>query len=211
MSGHDEAAFETAIEVGLTTAGGYERRKPKDYDESLALFPADVAGFLQDSQPTRWGQLEALLGDKTAPTVLDALVKELALKGTLHVLRHGFRCYGKTLRLAYFQPNSGMNPEAAALYGKNRLTITRQVGFTSVIKKPGGGHRRCIIDVTLAVNGLPVVTAELKNPQTGGRAADAVKQYETERDGRDLLFAFKERALVHFAVDPDEVWMTTRL
>ncbi len=211
MSGHDEAAFESTIEVGLTGAGGYERRKPKDYDESLGLFPADVIGFLQDSQPTRWGQLEALLGDKTAATVLDALVKELALKGTLHVLRHGFRCYGKTLRLAYFQPNSGMNPEAAALYGKNRLSITRQVGFKSVMKKPGSGHKRCIIDVTLAVNGLPVVTAELKNPQTGGRAVDAVKQYQTERDGRDLLFAFKQRALVHFAVDPDEVWMTTRL
>ncbi len=211
MSGHDEAAFETAIEASLTSAGGYEPRKPTDYDASLALFPADVIGFLQDSQPTGWGQLEALLGDKTAGTVLDALVKELALKGSLHVLRHGFRCYGRTLRLAYFRPNSGMNPEAMARYGKNRLSITRQVGFTSVLKRPGGGHKRCVIDVTLAVNGLPVVTAELKNPLTGQRAADAVKQYQTERDGRDLLFAFKQRALVHFAVDPDAVWMTTQL
>ena len=57
----------------------------------------------------------------------------------------------------------------------------------------------------------PVVTAELKNPLTGQRAADAMRQYEDERDERDLLFAFKKRALVHFAVDPDEVWMTTRL
>ena len=65
--------------------------------------------------------------------------------------------------------------------------------------------------MTLAVNGIPVVTAELKNPLTGQRAADAMRQYQDERDGRDLLFAFKKRALVHFAVDPDEVWMTTRL
>ena len=91
------------------------------------------------------------------------------------------------------------------------MTITRQVAFTSVMKKADGKNRRCIIDVTLAVNGIPVVTAELKNPLTGQRAAHAIRQYEDERDERDLLFAFKKRALVHFAVDPDEVWMTTRL
>ena len=104
-----------------------------------------------------------------------------------------------------------MNPEAAAAYATNRLTITRQVAFTSVLKRPDGKNRRCIIDVTLAVNGLPVATAELKNPLTGQRASDAVRQYMEDRDDRDLLFAFKKRALVHFAVDPDEVWMTTRL
>jgi type I restriction enzyme R subunit len=98
---------------------------------------------------------------------LDSLAKELTTKGALHVLRHGFKCYGKLLRLAYFRPNSGLNSEAAALYAKNRLAITRQAAFTSVLKHPDGEHRRCIIDVTLAVNGLPVVTAELKNPLTG--------------------------------------------
>ncbi len=211
MPGHTEQDFEAGIEAGLLGHGGFEKRTSKDFDENTALFPTDVIGFLKDSQPSRWAQLEALLTDKTETTVLDALVKELDLKGTLHVLRHGFKCYGKTLRLAWFQPNSGMNPEAAALYATNRLTITRQVAFTSVMKKPGGGHRRCIIDVTLAVNGLPVATAELKNPLTGQRASDAVTQYQTARDERDRLFAFKKRALVHFAVDPDEVWMTTRL
>ena len=211
MSGHSEHAFETAIEAGLTSAGGYQTRPAAAYDEALALFPDDVTGFLQDSQPGKWGQLEALLGDKTRATVLDSLGKELAIKGTLHVLRYGFKCYGKTFRLAHFRPNSGMNPEAAAAYALNRLTVTRQVAFTSVMKKADGKHRRCIIDVTLSLNGLPVVTAELKNPLTGQRAADAVQQYQQDRDERDLLFAFKQRALVHFAIDPDEVWMTTRL
>jgi type I restriction enzyme, R subunit len=104
-----------------------------------------------------------------------------------------------------------MNADTAEAYAKNRLTITRQIAFTSAMKKADGTNRRCIIDVTLAVNGLPVVTAELKNPLTGQRAADAVQQYMEDRDERDLLFAFKKRALVHFAVDPDEAWMTTRL
>ncbi|VFR89321.1 Type I restriction-modification system, restriction subunit R [plant metagenome] len=211
MSGHTEHDFEAAIEAGLVGIGGYAKLSPDAYDESLALFPQDVTSFLQDSQPTKWAQLEALLGAKTETTVLDSLARELEIKGTLHVLRHGFKCYGKTFRLAYFCPNSGMNPEAAALYAANRLTITRQVAFTSVMKNAEGKNRRCIIDVTLSLNGLPIATVELKNPLTGQRAADAVRQYCDARDERDLLFAFKKRALVHFAVDPDEVWMTTRL
>lgn len=215
MAGHTERDFETAIEAGLTGFGGYEKRSPSAYDEALALFPEDVTAFLKESQPTKWAALEALLGPKTVVTVLDGLSKELELKGTLHVLRHGFKCYGKIFRMAWFRPNTRMNPEAAENYAKNRLTITRQVAFTSVMKKAGGPNennsRRCIIDLTLAVNGVPVVTAELKNPLTGQHAADAKRQYETERDGRDLLFAFTKRALVHFAADPDEVWMTTHL
>ena len=211
MSGHTEHDFETAIEAGLVSTGGYAKRASSDFDEALALFPADVTGFLKESQGTKWQALEALLQAKTGATVLDSLAKELELKGTLHILRHGFKCYGKTFRLAFFRPNTRMNPEAAESYAKNRLTITRQVAFTSVMKKAAGSNRRCIIDVTLAVNGIPVVTAELKNPLTGQRAADAVRQYMEQRDERDLLFAFKRRALVHFAVDPDEVWMTTRL
>ncbi|NMI43658.1 type I restriction endonuclease subunit R [Xanthomonas hortorum] len=211
MAGHSEHAFETAIEVGLLASGGYQKRQPADYDETLALFPADVIGFLEDSQPTRWQQLETLLGARTQATVLEALTKELEIKGALHVLRHGFKCYGKTLRLAYFRPNSGMNPETAAKYAHNRLTITRQVSFTSVLKGPNGKPKRCIIDVTLALNGLPIVTVELKNLQTGSRAGEAIQQYQHDRDERDQLFAFKQRALVHFAMDPDEAWMTTRL
>lgn len=211
MSGHTEHAFETAIEFGLLASGVYQMRQPADYDETLALFPADVIGFLKDSQPSRWQQLETLLGVRTQATVLEALTKELEIKGALHVLRHGFKCYGKTLRLAYFRPNSGMNPEAAARYAHNRLTITRQLSFTSVLKRPDGKPRRCVIDVTLAVNGLPMVTAELKNLQTGSRASEAIHQYQHDRDERDRLFAFTQRALVHFAVDPDEAWMTTRL
>ena len=102
MSGHTEADFETAIEFELTRSGGFEKRDSDAFDEALALFPADVTGFLSESQPAKWTALEGLLGPKTAATVLDSLSKELALKGTLHVLRHGFKCYGKTFRMAYF-------------------------------------------------------------------------------------------------------------
>jgi type I restriction enzyme R subunit len=212
MSGHTELAFESAIEHGLVTADRYQKRLPGTFDPITALFPDDVIGFIRDSQPARWGQLEAMLKDRTAAMVIDSLTKELTSKGALGVLRHGFKCYGKELRLAWFQPNSGMNPESAARYAANRLTITRQVAYTSqVLKRPDGVPRTCVIDVVLSVNGLPVATVELKNPLTGQRAEDACKQYMTDRDGRDPLFCFKERALVHFAVDPDEAWMTTEL
>ena len=211
MASHTEHAFETAIEAALTSHGGYEKRRPSAYSEELALFPDDVSGFLSESHPAKWQALEALLGPKTGATVLDSLSRELELKGTLHVLRHGFKCYGKSLHMAWFRPNTRMNPKAAENYAKNRLTVTRQVAFASVMRKADGSNRRCVIDLTLAVNGIPVVTVELKNPLTGQKVADARSQYQNDRDGRDLLFAFKRRALVHFAVDPDEVWMTTRL
>lgn len=212
MPNHTEYAFETAIEHGLIANGCYAKGDPKHFDPASALFPVEVIAFIRTSQPARWDQLEAMLKERTAATIIDSLTKELASKGTLGVLRHGFKCYGKELRLAWFRPNSGMNPEAATRYAANRLTITRQVEFVSqALKRPDGGPRKCIIDVVLAVNGLPVVTVELKNPLTGQRAEHARKQYMTDRDGRDSLFLFKERALVHFAVDPDEVWMTTEL
>lgn len=211
MTGHTESDFETAIESELVRSGGYEKRAPNAFDEPLALFPDDITGFLQDSQPSKWNALTALLGAKASESTIDSLSKELNLKGALHVLRHGFKCYGRTFRMAFFRPNTTMNPEAAESYKRNRLTIIRQVAFSSIMKKPDGKNRRCVIDVTLALNGIPVVTAELKNPLTGQRAADAMTQYVTDRDGRDPLFEFKKRTLVHFAVDPDEVWMTTRL
>ncbi len=206
MAGHTESDFEHAIEYGLIVNGGYAKGDPKTFNPATALFPDEVIAFIRDSQPARLAQLEAMLKDRTAATIIDSLTKELASKGTLGVLRHGFKCYGKELRLAYFQPNSAMNREAAARFATNRLTVTRQVRFKSEVLK-----QDCILDVVLAVNGLPVVTVELKNPQTGQRAEDARIQYMRMRDGRDPIFRFKERALVHFAVDPNEAWMATEL
>jgi type I restriction enzyme R subunit len=105
--------------------------------------------------------------------------------------------------MAYFAPASGMNPETQRLYAANRLTIMRQLRYS-----PKHGNT---IDVVLGLNGIPVATAELKNPMTGQTWDDAVLQYKGDRDPNDLIFQFKKRALVHFAVDPDEVYMTTRL
>ena len=123
-------------------------------------------------------------------------------KGTLDVVRHGFKFYGEALRLAYFRPAHGLNPEILAQYAQNRLVVTRQVKFN-----PRGDES---IDLLLSLNGLPIATVELKNQLTGQNVDDAIKQYK-QRDPKLKLFQFKRRALVHFAVGPERVAMATRL
>jgi type I restriction enzyme, R subunit len=122
----------------------------------------------------------------------------------LDCLRHGVTDRGVKLKLAFFRPASGLNPESQTLYAANVLTVTRQVHFSEK-------NSDLSVDLLLSVNGLPVATAELKNPFTGQTVLHAQKQYREDRDPKEPLFQFKRRALVHFAVDPDEVYMTTKL
>ncbi|AWO92414.1 type I restriction endonuclease subunit R [Bradyrhizobium diazoefficiens] len=201
-SKHIEARFEDAIEIGLL-ARGYEKGNPSNYDADRGLFPEDVVAHVKTSQSKKWQSLAELQGDAAEATLIDALVKELASKGTLHVLRHGFKCFGKTYQMAAFKPASGMNPEAVIAYEQNILRITRQVPFNPATNET--------VDVVLSLNGLPVVTAELKNPMSGQNVENAKHQYANDRDPRTPLFRFKERALVHFAVDTDLAFMTTKL
>ncbi|MCF7996186.1 MAG: type I restriction endonuclease subunit R, partial [Chromatiaceae bacterium] len=198
-----ERAFETYVEEILLTRGGWKSGSNAEWDKERALFPAQVFGFIEDTQPKLWGDMRTLLAEGLEPLLLTALVKELDTKGSLHVLRHGFKFYGKTFRLAYFKPAHGANYEVLEQFGKNRLTVTRQVPC-----HPGDNRT---LDIVLAVNGLPVSTLELKNPGTGQTWRHAVRQYKEDRDPRAPLFEFKKRALVHFAADSEEVWMTTRL
>ena len=134
--------------------------------------------------------------------ILERIGKELDLKGTLEVLRHGLKFVGKTFRLAYFKPAHGLNPDALAQFEANELTVTRQARC-----HPGKNHT---IDLLFALNGLPIATCELKNP-TRETWQHAVRQYCRDREPNAPLFRFGKRALVHFAADPDEVHMTTHL
>ena len=203
MSQVNERAFENYVQSVLLEQSGWQPGTNSEWDVDLALFPARIHGFLQETQPRLWEEMRALHGDGLEDMLIKALVKELQIKGTLHIMRHGFKFYGKTFRLAYFRPAHGLNDEVLALYAKNQLTVTRQV-----ICHPG---KHDTIDLLFAVNGLPVATCELKNPATGQNWTRAVHQYQNDRDPRAPLFVFQKRALVHFAVDPDEVHMTTRL
>lgn len=200
---HKEIDFENDIEQALTSVGGYLKGDAAGYDANAGLFPQDVLAFVQATQPKVWERLEKLDAQRAPAVLLDSLGKELASKGSLAVLREGFKCVGKTVRLAYFAPNTGLDPAAIGRYADNRLTVVRQVRTQT----------GAIPDVVLAVNGLPVATLELKNPMSAKRwnVEDAKRQYRFERDPKDILFAFKQRCLVHFAVDTELVFMTTRL
>jgi type I restriction enzyme R subunit len=204
MSKHTEARFEDAIEDHLTTLGGYAKGDPNSFDAEAALFPNDIIAFIEATQAKNYDAVTAFYGPKAQSALIDALTKELNTKGALHVLRHGFKFFGKTFKLAFFAPNSGMNKDAWDDYAKNRLTVTRQVHFSPKDKGLS-------LDMVLAINGLPVVTLELKNPMTGQTVVHAQRQYQYDRDPREPIFHFKERALVHFAVDPDTAFMTTKL
>lgn len=197
-----ETAFETAIEAQLLR-DGYQPVDGKGFDRDRAIFPEEALAFIRTTQPQLWGKLEALHGEQTGARVLEALCKWLDTHGTLATLRHGFKCFGKTLRIAYFRPAHGLNPELEARYQANRVGLTRQLHFSPRSEQS--------LDVVLSVNGLPVVTLELKNPLTGQSVQHAIKQYRQDRDPREPIFVFAKRTLVHFAVDTEEAHMTTRL
>lgn len=199
---HTEGAFETAIE-GHLLANGYVSVTGDGFDEERAVFPDAVLDFIRETQPQSWAKLEALHGDRTRDQILDDLCKWMEIHGSLATLRHGFKCYGRNLQAAYFKAAHDLNPELATRYAANRLGVTRQLHYSPNAKQS--------LDVTLSVNGIPVVTLELKNPLTGQRVEDARRQYQRDRDPREPIFEFKRRTLVHFAVDTESVLMTTRL
>ncbi len=198
-----ETTFETAIVQALVETGGYTQGNSSDYSPESGMFKNEVLNFLQNSQPKNWQKIAAIHGDDVDNRIIQRIYKEMDLRGSLDVLRNGFVDYGVRFKLAFFKPASGLNPETERLYSLNQLKVARQVYYSAKNKNS--------VDLVLALNGIPVATLELKNHFTGQTARNAKKQYATTRDNRELLFAFKKRALVHFAVDPDEVFMTTKI
>jgi type I restriction enzyme R subunit len=197
-----EFAFETVIESHLL-ANGYVAIDRERFDREQAIFPDLVLTFIRETQDKEWKKLEALHGAKTGEQVLSDLCKWMDTYGSLATMRHGFKCYGRTLRVAFFKAAHELNPELEARYASNRVGITRQLKFSPRSDKS--------LDVTISLNGIPIATAELKNPLTGQTVENARRQYKNDRDPREVIFDFKRRTLVHFAVDTESVFMTTRL
>lgn len=201
---HTETAFEAAIETALLSPeGGWQKGEAANFSRSLALDETVLFAYLEDTQATQWQRLEAIHRGNAKKKFLERLDKELASVGMLEVLRNGITDNGVSFKLAYFKPAHSLNPETERLYNLNRLTVTRQVKFS--LKNENS------IDLLLSLNGLPVATVELKNQFTKQDSTNAKRQYIEDRDPAELLFQFKKRALVHFAVDTDEVFFTTFL
>lgn len=199
----NERAFEELIEQSLLENGGYVKGDPAQFNRELALDAGVLFQFIQQTQEEAWDELAKIHGADVEQKFLYRLNQELDTRGMLDCLRNGIIDYGKKFKLVFFKPVSGLNPETRELYGKNILTVTRQVHYSTKDESS--------VDMLLSLNGLPVATIELKNAFTGQNVNNAKRQYKYDRDAQELLFQFKKRALVHFAADTDEVYMTTRL
>ena len=201
---HTEETFEAEIEAHLL-AHGYESASPAHYDRERAIFPQEVLAFVKTTQPKAWAKLGKIFKAESdlEAKLLRELCRQMDIRGVLKVLRQGCDFHGKKIRLAYFKPGHHKNPDLWTLYALNRLTVVRQLRYD-----PNNDNE---LDLVLCVNGIPLVTCELKNAMTGQKVGHAKQQYCKDRDPKAPVFRFKQRALVHFAVDTDEVWMTTRL
>lgn len=199
-----EYTFESAIVTELTGSLGWSAGSQGHYNPELALDTAELFAFLGATQAQAWNRIRDSFQDPN--TAQREFARHLAAQidkyGALDVLRHGVRMNGVSIQLAYFRPGHTLAVDALHEYNANRLTVTRQLRYS--VKDAGKS-----LDLALFVNGIPVATVELKNPLTGQTVEDAKLQYRTTRDPRELIFA--KRTLVHFAVDPELVFLTTRL
>ena len=200
---HTELTFERAIEEALLQNGGYTKGYSEDFDAQTGLFPSCIINFLKESQPLLWAKLANIHKDEVDKKVMQRLIKEIDLRGVLDVIRNGFTDYGVKFQMAFFKPESTLNPDAEVLYNKNNLSVIRQVYYERVGKNS--------LDMVFALNGLPIATIELKNQFSGQSVENAKKQYVYDREPNEPIFLFKKRSLVHFAVDADECYMTTKL
>ena len=201
MRTYTETNFEDHIEERLNQSG-YRSLPPADYDKYGCLIPEELLRFIRDSQPEMYQRLEFQHCDQTSEKLLNRIMTQIERRGALDVLRKGVKDRGCYFNLTYFRPSSGMNPDHQRLHALNRFALVRQLKYS--------GRNEKSLDMALFLNGLPLVTMELKNSLTGQVVADAEKQYKVDRGPREPLFKFK-RCLVHFAVGNEKVSMTTRL
>jgi type I restriction enzyme R subunit len=199
----DRTGFrEMAVAYGIASPGGYHKRHPDDYDRALCLLPRDVADFVLATQPKEWQRLAQHHGAAVKEQFLKRLASEIERRGALDVLRNGIKDSGCKFRLAYFRPASGLNEETRRLHAANLFAVVRQLRYSQKNENS--------LDLALFLNGIPIFTAEIKNPLTGQNIEDAIRQYKTARDPREPLLTHG-RCLAHFAVDPDLVYVTTEL
>ena len=196
-----EHGLETILVDGLVERG-WQQGTSADYSAAFGLDLVQLRLFLEETQPTLASAFDL---DPTTPAGLKTLSRiqgEITKRGVIDVLRNGVQHGAHSITLFFGTPSKG-NARAEELFAQNRFTVTRQLHFSE-------DESKLALDVALFINGLSVVTFELKNSLTKQTVADAVEQYKRDRDPRELIFGFK-RAIAHFAVDDTEVEFCTKL
>lgn len=197
MRAYTEKDLESFIEAKLLQ-NGYIKRESKDYDKNFCVDKELLKEFLQSTQKKALKELERK--GKKEQELLELMVSEIKEKGILKALKSFIEIRGVKIHLAYPKPNSSANEKARENYEKNIFSITRQLYYSE--------RNNNSLDMVIFLNGLPLITMELKNPLTGQRVQDALHQYKRDRDPKEKIF---KRSVVHFALDCDEVYMSTKL
>lgn len=197
-----EKGLEALITDYLTKENGYVLRDFNQYNRSDCLDEELLIKFLIDSQPEESEKLKSVHGDSFQEKILYRIINRIKTEGIIEVLRKGIIDTNVKLKLFYDKPVSEDNEKDSENYKKNIFSVTRQLHYSTK-------NEKCL-DMVIFINGLPVITFELKNELTKQDVKDAVRQYKTTRDPKEELFRLG-RCLVHFAVDTDQVWMCTHL
>ncbi|ELT5784065.1 type I restriction endonuclease subunit R, partial [Campylobacter upsaliensis] len=197
MTNYTEKDLERFIESALLE-NGYIKRESKDYDKSLCMDKELFERFLQSTQAKALQELEKRNIKEQA--LLKRVASQISEKGILKALQSHIEIMGVKLFLAYPKPNSSNNPQSLENYNKNIFSITRQLYFSEKNNKS--------LDMVIFLNGLPLITMELKNPFTGQNVYNAIEQYKKDRDPRESIF---KQSVVHFALDSDLIYMSTKL
>ncbi|MDR0306526.1 MAG: DEAD/DEAH box helicase family protein [Chitinispirillales bacterium] len=201
-----ESGFEALIVNHLVETNGYEQGSTTDYNREYAIDERRLFRFLYDTQPEQMAKLGINGNDKGSDIkraqFLDRLRAEITKRGCIDVLRKGIKAHPASLVMFYMTP-SDKNYKAKELFNKNIFSVTRQLQYSR-------DNTKLALDLCIFINGLPVITCELKNQLTKQNVEDAVYQYKTDRDPKELLFQFK-RCIVHFAVDDARIKFCTKL
>ena len=197
-----ESEFESLIVRHLVEQNGYEQGTNDDYNREYAIDEKRLLRFLNETQPKQALQLGLNDNDNKRVIFLNRLTGEITKRGIIDVLRKGIQIYPANLIMFYHTP-SEKNENAKLLFDKNIFSVTRQLMYAR-------DNTTLAIDLCLFINGLPVLTCELKNQLTKQDVEDAVYQYKTDRDPKELLFQFK-RCMAHFAIDDAQIKFCTKL
>lgn len=197
-----ESGLETLIVSYLCENNGYEQGTNEDYDKDHAIDEKRLIRFLETTQPKQFEQLGLRKSHQKYAQFLNRLQGEIAKRGVIDVLRNGMKIYPASLVMFYMTP-SDKNETAKAQFEQNIFSVTRQLMYSK-------DNSKLALDFCIFINGLPIITCELKNQLTKQNVDDAVYQYKTDRDPKELLFQFK-RCMVHFAIDDARIKFCTKL
>lgn len=198
-----EKRFEEDIEDYLIHDGGYSKGNPTSFNRKTGLDERTFIEFIKNSQPKQWERYVKIYDSSAEQQIIERFCREVKQTNLLNVLRHGFIDRGIKFKAVFWKPETSLNETSRIQYEANILHCTRQLHYS--VKNENS------IDIVLFVNGIPVVSMELKCQFTGQDTMNAINQYKFDRASKDTIFAFKERVLVHFAVDLTNVYMTTKL